>query len=153
VQIRWARSARRHRVSRARIAHVIEHCGLVFAAAPPEGAPAAGASERLIFLGDDAEGRPLEVMAVALEDLEDRVVEALADEAERGYDLGRAERVRVGRPTLSAPAAAGRSPRVNVRIPAETYEALRRRAREESRTLSDLTREALVQYVGEGRER
>jgi len=85
--------------------------------------------------------------------LHDQVVEALADEAERGYELGGAERVPVGRPSLSAPAAAGRSPRVNVRIPAETYEALRRRAREEARTVSDLAREALVQYVGEGRGR
>ena len=77
MQIRWGRSTRRHRISRERIAHVIEHCGLVFATAPPEGAPA-GASERLVFLGDDAQGRPLEVMAVQLEDGSILVIHAMA---------------------------------------------------------------------------
>jgi len=43
----------------SQIVQVIEHCGLVFVAEPPAGAPA-GASERLVYLGDDAEGRPLE---------------------------------------------------------------------------------------------
>lgn len=86
------------------------------------------------------------------DELADEVVEALADEAERGYDLERAERVRVGRPPLAGDGG-GASPRVNVRIPEETYEALRRRAREESRTLSDLTREALAQYVNGRRGR
>lgn len=85
------------------------------------------------------------------DELVDEEVEALADEAERGYDLERAERVRIGRPSLAG-GGGGTSPRVNVRIPEETYEALRRRAREESRTLSDLTREALAEYVG-GRRR
>lgn len=83
--------------------------------------------------------------------LVEKEVEALADEAERGYDLERAERVRVGRPSLAG--GGGTSPRMNVRIPEETHEALRRRAREESRTLSDLTREALAEYVGGRRSR
>jgi CRISPR-associated endonuclease/helicase Cas3 len=87
------------------------------------------------------------------DELTDEVIEALADEAERGYELGRAGRVRAGRPSLAGRGGGGSSPRVNVRIPEETYEALRRRAREESRTVSDLTREALVQYVGAGRGR
>lgn len=86
------------------------------------------------------------------DELTDEAVEALADEAERGYDLESAERVRVGRPSLAG-GGRGPSPRVNVRIPEETYEALRRRADEESRTVSDLAREALVQYVGEDPKR
>ena len=61
--IRWARSATRHRVARARTAFVIEHCGLVFRVAPPEGQ----LDERLMFLGDDEDGAALEVMAVELE--------------------------------------------------------------------------------------
>jgi hypothetical protein len=85
------------------------------------------------------------------DELTGEVIDALADEAEHGYDLEPAGRVRVGRPALAGRGGGGSSPRVNVRIPEETYEALRRRAREESRTVSDLTREALVQYVGEGR--
>jgi hypothetical protein len=67
VQIRWARSARRHRINRARIAYVIENCGLIFVEQPTAGAPA-GASERLVYLGDDANGAALEVMAIPLED-------------------------------------------------------------------------------------
>jgi CRISPR-associated endonuclease/helicase Cas3 len=80
------------------------------------------------------------------DELTDEVVEALADEAERGYDLENAERVPVGRPSLAG-GGGGPSPRVNVRVPDETYEALRRQAHEESRTVSDLAREALAQYV------
>jgi len=67
VSIRWARSATRHRISRERSRYVVEHCGLVFEQDPPAGAPA-GADPRLVFLGDDADGVPLEVMAVELED-------------------------------------------------------------------------------------
>lgn len=78
-------------------------------------------------------------------ELTEREIEALADEAERGYDLDRAARVPVGRPPLGS---GGVSPRLNVRIPEEIYEALRRRAHAESRSLSELTREALAQYLG-----
>jgi hexokinase len=61
--IRWARSATKHRIARARSAFVIEHCGLVFRVPPPEGQT----DDRLLFLGDDAGGVALEVMAVELE--------------------------------------------------------------------------------------
>ena len=52
-------------MTRARILHVIEHCGLRFAQAPPAGGPASQTT-RLVYLGDDAAGVALEVMAVAL---------------------------------------------------------------------------------------
>jgi hypothetical protein len=42
---------------------VIDHSGLVFRMPPTAGQ----SDERLIFLGDDADGIPLEVMAVELE--------------------------------------------------------------------------------------
>lgn len=42
---------------------MIEHCGLVFRVPPPAGQ----LDERLLFLGDDGAGIPLEVMAVELE--------------------------------------------------------------------------------------
>jgi hypothetical protein len=42
---------------------VIESCGLVFLVPPPP----AGLDERLLFLGDDAGGVALEVMAIELE--------------------------------------------------------------------------------------
>ena len=71
--IRWARSATKHRVSRARTAFVIEHCGLVFRVPPPKGQ----LDERLVFLGDDEDGAALEVMAVELEDGDLYVIHAM----------------------------------------------------------------------------
>jgi len=67
VDLRWARSATKHRIARQRSRYVIEHCGLRFEQPPPPGAPA-GPEPRLVYLGDDADGVPLEVMAVELED-------------------------------------------------------------------------------------
>jgi hypothetical protein len=67
VKLKWARAATKHRISRERSRYVIEHCGLLFEEEPPAEAPA-GASTRLVFLGDDAKGTALEVMAVELED-------------------------------------------------------------------------------------
>jgi hypothetical protein len=61
--VRFARSATRHRVSKERILYVIAHCGRQFEQEPTsrridENDP------RLVFLGDDQEGCPLEVVAV-----------------------------------------------------------------------------------------
>jgi hypothetical protein len=67
VKLKWARAATKHRISRERSRYVIEHCRLRFEQEPPGGA-LAGASARLVFLGDDAKGTALEVMAVELED-------------------------------------------------------------------------------------
>jgi hypothetical protein len=64
VKIRWARSATRHRIKRSRSQYVIENCGLIFDLPPP----ASDQDERLLFLGDDQLGIPLEVMAVELQD-------------------------------------------------------------------------------------
>jgi hypothetical protein len=63
ANIRFARSATKHRVSKESIRHVIAHCGVRFEQLPPDG-DSAVADPRLVFLGDDADGRPLEVMAV-----------------------------------------------------------------------------------------
>lgn len=73
---RWARAATKHRISRERSRYVIEHCGLRFEQEPPANAPA-GASLRLVFLGDDAEEVALEVMAVELEDESLLVIHAM----------------------------------------------------------------------------
>lgn len=67
MDIRWARSATKHRISRERSRYVIEHCGLRFEQDPPAGGPL-GADPRLVYLGDDADGIALEVMAIELED-------------------------------------------------------------------------------------
>ncbi len=59
VLIEFAQSARKHRVGRARVRQVLAD-PLAEAVLPAE----EGRQERLVFVGDDATGRALEVMAV-----------------------------------------------------------------------------------------
>lgn len=73
------------------------------------------------------------------------IVDALASEAERGYDLSKAKRRRVGRPSL---AGSGASPRMSFRTTPDLYRAAQRRAKKEGRSVSDLAREAVARYVG-----
>lgn len=72
------------------------------------------------------------------------LVGALAAEAERGYDLARAKRRRVGRPSLGT---RGASPRLSFRATPELYRAAKRRARKEGRAVSELARDAVARYV------
>jgi hypothetical protein len=90
VNVRWARSATKHRISRERSLHVIEHCGLRFEQDPP-GNAAVGSDPRLLFLGDDAEGIALEVMAIELDDGSLFVIHAMAlrDSYEERYEEAR----------------------------------------------------------------
>lgn len=62
-RVRFTRSATKHRISKERIRHVISRCGLAFGEPAPSQAPEA-LDERLVILGDDADGKELEVMAV-----------------------------------------------------------------------------------------
>jgi predicted HicB family RNase H-like nuclease len=78
------------------------------------------------------------------DELTEEDFEALADEAERGYDLTTAKRVALGRPSLGP---AGTSPRVQIRVDPELAEALKARAREEHRSISDIARTALREYI------
>jgi len=68
--------------------------------------------------------------------------EALAREAEAGYDLSKARVQRVGHPSLDA----GISPRVTFRAGAQLYALVRARAAKERRSMSDRAREAVEQY-------
>ena len=61
--VRFARSATKHRVSKESIRHVIAHCGLCFDQ-PPPAENAEVLDRRLVCLGDDANGRAIEVVAV-----------------------------------------------------------------------------------------
>jgi hypothetical protein len=72
------------------------------------------------------------------------MADALAAEAERGYDLSKAERVKVGRPSLGGD---GTSPRLSFRLTPELYRVARDRAEQEGRSVSDLAREAVDRYV------
>lgn len=71
------------------------------------------------------------------------VADLLAAEAERGYDLSKARRIRVGRPSLDS----GTSPRLSFRVAPPLHRAAQVRAEEEGRSLSELAREALARYV------
>jgi Ribbon-helix-helix protein, copG family len=73
-----------------------------------------------------------------------KLADALADEAKRGYDLSKARRRRVGRPSL---AGHGKSPRMSFRTTPDLYRAVQKRAKEEGRSVSDLAREAVARYV------
>ena len=76
--------------------------------------------------------------------VDEKAADALADEAESGYDLSKAKRHRSGRPSLGGQ---GTSPRLSFRATPELYKAARLRAEKEGRTVSDLAREAVARYV------
>lgn len=71
-------------------------------------------------------------------------VEALAAEAEAGYDLGKATWVRTGRPSLGHQ---GTSPRIAFRADPELDAAVRRQAKAEGKRVSELAREAVRRYL------
>jgi hypothetical protein len=66
ANVRFARSATRHRISKDRIRHVIANYRVRFDEPPPAGL--GRRSVRIVYLGTDAEGQEIEVMAVELED-------------------------------------------------------------------------------------
>jgi len=65
-QIRFARAATRHRISKESIRSVIANYRVTFEEPPPAGSGAARRSPRLVYLGSDVAGHVLEVMAVQL---------------------------------------------------------------------------------------
>jgi hypothetical protein len=71
------------------------------------------------------------------------MIDALAEEAESGYDLSKAKLV-VGRPSLGE---GGVSPRVSFRIAPDVYEAAAERAEKEGLSMSELARVAIARYV------
>lgn len=75
--------------------------------------------------------------------LTDADIEALADEAERGYDVEGLKARRRGRPLLgSAPAEV-----VPVRLDPELKEAVERRAERDRTTTSEIIREAIRRFL------
>jgi hypothetical protein len=74
-KIRWARSATKHRISRQRSLHVIRHAGICRRETRHE--DEWHADPRFLFLGPDAKGVPLEVIAVAPEDGSLMVIHAM----------------------------------------------------------------------------
>jgi hypothetical protein len=84
------------------------------------------------------------IQTLAGTELSEEDIEALAEEAEHGYDLDKATRVTVGRPSLGAE---GVSPRLQVRVDPKLAKALKARARDERRSVSEIARTALREYV------
>ena len=71
--------------------------------------------------------------------------EALAAEAEAGFDPAGLIRRRAGRPSLSG--APGHSTRLGVRLDDDTYESIRRLAERQHRKISDVVRDAINRYL------
>jgi predicted HicB family RNase H-like nuclease len=76
--------------------------------------------------------------------LTDPEIEALADEAERGYDVALLRKARRGRP----PMGSGPAEVVPVRLDPDLRRAAEARAEAEETTLSEVIRRALRRYVG-----
>jgi CRISPR-associated endonuclease/helicase Cas3 len=84
------------------------------------------------------------------ETITDEMIDALAAEAERGYDPASLRPRRVGRPSLSDE---GQSPRIQYRVGAATYlRAWQRASRDGVSTVSALSR-ALLQAYADGKVR
>jgi Ribbon-helix-helix protein, copG family len=73
-----------------------------------------------------------------------KVVDALAEVAARGYDLTKAKRVTLGRTTLGV---SGASPRLQVKVDPDLAEALQASAQHEHRSVSEVARTALQEYI------
>ncbi len=86
ARITFARSATRHRISRERSLHVVEHCGFQIVKRTRARANSA-VDQRVVFLGDDLEQVPLEVIAVEHEEGEFLVIHAMnLRDRFRGFD-------------------------------------------------------------------
>lgn len=80
------------------------------------------------------------------EDISDEAVEAMADEAERGYDVEELLQRRSGRPTMGSAAASVES----VRLDPELKRDLLLRAAQDGKSVSELIRAAVRQYLQAG---
>ena len=78
--------------------------------------------------------------------ISDEAVEAMADEAERGYDVEELLQRRAGHPTMGSAAASVES----VRLDPELKRDLLLRAAQEGKSVSALIRAAVHQYLRAG---
>ena len=66
MEIRWAKSAAKHRINRARSGHVARTAETILREAAPPDSPLK--DDRIVFLGPDPSGVMLEVIAVEIEE-------------------------------------------------------------------------------------
>ncbi|HKF82459.1 MAG TPA: hypothetical protein VKB23_05815 [Solirubrobacterales bacterium] len=76
ARITFARSATRHRISRERSLHVVEHCGFQIVKRSWNRVNS-GVDQRVVFLGDDLERVPLEVIAAERDEEDFLVIHAM----------------------------------------------------------------------------
>jgi len=76
-------------------------------------------------------------------------IERIHDEIDQEIDLSQWTRVQVGRPPLEA-GSDGHSPRIEVRVPASLHRRVRARAAADGRTVSQVVRGLLEEYVEAG---
>lgn len=76
AEIKFARSATKHRISRERSLYVVEHCGFQMVKRHWNRANS-GVDRRVVFLGDDLEGVPLEVIAAERDEEHFLVIHAM----------------------------------------------------------------------------
>lgn len=81
------------------------------------------------------------------EPITDEMLQALAAEAEAGYDPATLRPRKAGRPSLGS----GTSPRVQFRVSPTVYQQAQEQAQAEDRTLSELARALLEDYVRRAR--
>jgi len=77
ARIACARSATKHRISRQRSLHVIEHCGLQMVKYRHRIAANSAVDQRVVFMGNDLEGVALEIIAAEREGEEFLVIHAM----------------------------------------------------------------------------
>lgn len=88
------------------------------------------------------------LLTQAGDQLAEQDIDALADEAEAGYDLSHSRWIKVGRPALGR--SAGESPRIGFRATKDLYDAAQSQAKAEGLTVSALAREAMERYLASG---
>jgi hypothetical protein len=89
-------------------------------------------------------GRPRYPLTAEGQELTPEVIEALAAEAERGYDISQAQRAYIAGPLLADQETPAR---LLIWVDNDELNQVRKRAEAEGRSISELGREALRRYM------
>ncbi len=89
MRLRFTQAARKHKIGKSRVRHVIDNPLVVFRIPAPD----AYSDDRTLYLGDDGSGRALEVLTVPIEDGE-LVIHAMDLRAKYRFGYDAAKEVR-----------------------------------------------------------